>query len=150
MSEAAVVAECFVQGFYDFEASPINLLKNQLGDTISATNRVRLVAPIDHTDLYFAPVVRIDCARAVYDPDPVRKGQSASRPHLNLKILRDGKSDTCRDNSHCTGLKLHFALECTADVHPGRMGSHISGYGEIRIPLRIEATDPNGGVRRGI
>jgi hypothetical protein len=66
-------------------ARAADALEHHLRHTIHRANQRRLAAEIDHDQLNFAAVIRVDCARAVSERKPVVQSETAPRPDLRFE-----------------------------------------------------------------
>jgi hypothetical protein len=85
MSEAALVANGLTKVLHTLQARLIDLLNNELGNPVAATDCIGFGPQIDEGDLYFTSVISIYGARAVDDANPVSEGQPASWTDLPLE-----------------------------------------------------------------
>jgi hypothetical protein len=88
MSEATLIPLSFFKCVNHFQFGLVDLLNDHLCYPVATVHGVCFFPKIDESNPYFASVIRIDRSWSIDDTDPMLKGETASRPYLNLKARR--------------------------------------------------------------
>ena len=104
MAKAALLSLSGWKIVHFFPYRPKNTGDDHLGDPISHPDRKRLFPKIDQDNAYLSPVIGIDRPRAIHHSDSISEGQSASRPDLAFKSLRNGDRNSRGNKPSLAGL----------------------------------------------
>jgi hypothetical protein len=76
---------------------------DELGDTLTALDRDRIVAVVDQDDLQFAAIARVQNAGSVDDADTITSGETAPRGDKTHVALGQGHGDSRRHERTLSG-----------------------------------------------
>ena len=127
MSESAGVAGGFVKVFHFLQFNLVDPVDDHLGNPVPPVKGVRFRAEVDYRDLDLTPVVGIDGAGGVDQPDTVLDRQTAAGPDLGF--IPSGKRHGKPGGQQCNfpfSQQLSFGNGST-DIHAGGLGGHIAG-----------------------
>ena len=131
MAEAALPSYGFIQGFPLSPLPPANPAYDHLSHAIAPPYGKRVLAVIDHEQLYLSPVVGIDRPRRIDEGNSMLKGQAAPGSYLGLVADRKG-------NNHSRGYHFSTArhdrdllIDGGANIHAGGLLCHIPGQRQV-------------------
>ena len=131
MPEAPVAPLCFPQLPHLLQAGLTYRRKNKLGDSITASNSIRIPTKINQTDFHLAPVIGIYCPRRIDDGDSVLYRQAGSGPDLYLEAIGQSNGESGGQDFDVAGVQGDIFRDGGRRIHTGRLSGRVSRQAEI-------------------
>src|SRR5215472_17633159 len=144
-TEAAVLARGRVEAFRFNDLGLLNRRDHHLRDTSSTPDFEAFVAQIYKNDLYFAPIIGIDCSWRIEDRDAVANCESRARSDLAFLSGRYRNGDPYRDGDTFTGRNLdrHIGWHRSEEIDSCSLCSLIGGQRQVGAMRQAHYTKLN-------
>jgi hypothetical protein len=120
----------------DFKVDPRHRRDHQLRDPIAAPDDDRLLAEIDGDDRDLAPVVGIDRAGRIEQPQTLAQRQTAARPHLPFETVRNRDRESGRNQGALARLQGQLPVDAGAQIESGAPRCGGGGRQQILVARR--------------